>query len=151
MLSEVGEADFYAAIPALRKAVGDRAVMRAMHYYDDCHHVDAQVAALENGDVERFLTLVNASGASSFTKLQNISTYRNPADQPVAVALALAKHLLDGCGAVRVHGGGFAGTIQAYVPSDLVAEFAHGMDVVFGEGACRVTFIRPVGGCEIRI
>ena len=147
VLSEVEESSFYASIPALRKAVGDRAVLRAMHYYDDCRHVEEQSAALEAGVVDRFLSLVNASGASSFTKLQNISTYRDPADQPVAVALALAKHLLNGQGAVRVHGGGFAGTIQAYVPADMVSWFASGMDEVFGAGACRVTFIRPIGGC----
>lgn len=147
VLSEVEESSFYAAISALRKAVGDRAVLRAMHYYDDCRHVEEQAATLEAGDVDRFLALVNASGASSFTKLQNISTYRDPADQPVAVALALAKHLLGGKGAVRVHGGGFAGTIQAYVPQELVTFFADGMDAVFGTGACRMIFIRPIGGC----
>ncbi|MBP3879437.1 MAG: galactokinase, partial [Lachnospiraceae bacterium] len=92
---------------------------------------------------------VTESGKSSFNYLQNICTYRDPADQPVGVALAVAEHLLDGAGAFRVHGGGFAGTIQAFVPLDRVASFKAGMDALLGEGACQVLFIRPVGGCVI--
>lgn len=149
VLSEVEERAFYIAIPAVRKRAGDRAVLRAIHYYDDCRRVEQQVSALEGGDFEAFLTLVRESGKSSFTYLQNISTYRNPAQQPVAVALAVAEHLLGGNGAVRVHGGGFAGTIQAFVPLDQVEAFRTGMDALLGAGACRVTYIRPVGGCAL--
>lgn len=149
VLSEVDEADFYTALPAVRAKVGDRAVLRAIHYYGDCKRVEQQAAALEAGDFDAFLALVNASGKSSFTYLQNITTYRSPAEQPVALALAVAEHLLNGRGASRVHGGGFAGTIQAFVPLDLVPEFRQGMDALLGEGACRVTCIRPVGGCTI--
>lgn len=149
VLSDVAEADFYARLPQLRQTVGDRAVLRAIHYFDDCRRVTAQVVALERGDFDRFLALVNESGKSSFTYLQNISTYRNSADQPVAVALAVAEHLLGGRGASRVHGGGFAGTIQAFVPLDLVPVFKAGMDALLGDGACRVTYIRPVGGCTL--
>ena len=147
VLSQVEEADFYAAIPEIRKTAGDRAVLRAIHYFNDCRRVDEQVAALEGGDFDRFLRLVNASGKSSFTYLQNIATYRNSAEQPVAVALAVAEHLLGGRGASRVHGGGFAGTILAFVPLEMVAGFRKGMDGLLGDGACRVTYIRPVGGC----
>lgn len=149
VLSEVDEEDFYDNVPALRKQLGDRAVMRAMHYYTDCCRVDQQVEALENNDFEKFLGLVSSSGHSSYMYLQNVDTYRDPAHQPVAVALAMARYFLDGRGARRVHGGGFAGTIQAFVPLDMVDEFRKGMDSVLGEGACRVTYIRPAGGCAL--
>lgn len=149
VLSEVDEKDFYKAIPSIRASVGDRAVLRAIHYYNDCARVDAQVEALMNNDFDGFLKLVNESGKSSFTYLQNIATYRNAADQPVGLALAVAEHLLDGAGASRVHGGGFAGTIQAFVPLSKVEEFKAGMDALLGEGACKVMYIRPVGGCTI--
>ncbi|MDO4805304.1 MAG: galactokinase family protein [Lachnospiraceae bacterium] len=149
VLSEVDEEDFYKAIPQIRANVGDRAILRAIHYYSDCARVDAQVAALMENDFDSFLNLVNASGKSSFTYLQNIATYRNAADQPVGVALAVAEHLLGGKGASRVHGGGFAGTIQAFVPLAKVADFKAGMDALLGEGACKVMYIRPVGGCVI--
>ena len=81
--------------------------------------------------------------------LQNVATYRDPADQTVALSLAMAGYYLKNRGARRVHGGGFAGTIQAFVPLDMVDEFRKGMDSVLGEGACRVTYIRPVGGCTL--
>jgi len=149
VLSEVDESDFYANVPALRKEMGDRAVMRAMHYYTDCRRVEQQVEALEKHDIERFLSLVSSSGHSSYMYLQNVDTYRDPANQPVAVALAMARYYLRGRGARRVHGGGFAGTIQAFVPLDMVDEFKNGMDSLLGEGACRVTYIRPVGGCAL--
>ena len=149
VLSEVDEKDFYKAIPSIRASVGDRAVLRAIHYYNDCARVDAQVEALMKNDFAGFLKLVNESGKSSFTYLQNIATYRNAADQPVGVALAVAEHLLNGAGASRVHGGGFAGTIQAFVPLSMVEDFKAGMDALLGEGACKVMYIRPVGGCTI--
>ena len=149
VLSEVDEKDFYGNVPVLREKFGDRAVMRAMHYYTDCHRVEPQVEALENNDFERFLGLVSSSGHSSYMYLQNVDTYRDPANQPVAVALAMARFYLAGRGARRVHGGGFAGTIQAFVPLDMVDEFRKGMDSVLGDGACRVTYIRPVGGCTL--
>ena len=149
VLSEVDEEAFYSNIPQIRKKLGDRAVMRAIHYYTDCRRVDQQVEALENNDFERFLGLVSSSGHSSYMYLQNVDTYRDPASQPVAVALAMARYYLAGRGARRVHGGGFAGTIQAFVPLDLVDRFTEGMDSLLGKGACRVTYIRPVGGCAL--
>ena len=149
VLCEVEEEAFYARIPELRKSLGDRAVMRAIHYFSDCRRVEQQTAALERGDFDRFLRLVSSSGHSSYMYLQNVDTYRNPKYQPVAMALAVAGHLLDGHGARRVHGGGFAGTIQAFVPIDRVEKFRQGMDALLGGGACRVTYIRPVGGCVV--
>lgn len=145
VLREVPEEEFYANIPKVREIAGDRAVLRAIHYYDDSNRVDGQVEALEKGDFDRFLDLVNASGRSSFMYLQNIATYKDPKSQPVAVALAVAGHLLGDRGAFRVHGGGFAGTIQAFVPVDMVDSFRTGMDALLGDGACRVTKIRPEG------
>ena len=149
VLSEVEEDTFYSNIAAVREKLGDRAVMRAIHYYTDCRRVDQQVEALEKGDFEKFLSLVNSSGHSSYMYLQNVDTYRDPASQPVAVALAMARYYLKGRGARRVHGGGFAGTIQAFVPFDLVDDFKKGMESLLGAGACRVTYIRPIGGCTI--
>ena len=149
VLSQATEEAFYAALPEIRRQVGDRAVLRAIHYYSDCRRVDQQLAALERGDFDAYLKLVSQSGLSSFLYLQNISTYRCSAEQPVAAALAMAEHLLGGRGAVRVHGGGFAGTIQAYVPVDMVDAFSAGMNALLHEGACRVTFIRPCGGCVL--
>ena len=149
VLSEVDEKDFYKAVPELRKKLGDRALMRAVHYYADCRRVEQQVKALEENAFDRFLDLVTESGHSSYMYLQNVDTYRNPAHQPVALALAMADHYLAGRGAFRVHGGGFAGTIQAFVPLDMVDGFRADMDSVLGSGACRVTYIRPVGGCVL--
>ncbi len=149
VLCEVDEQAFYAQVPRIRKKLGDRAVLRAIHYFTDCHRVENQVAALEAGDFDTFLRMVSSSGHSSYMYLQNVATYRDPKDQPVAVALAMAGHYLHTRGARRVHGGGFAGTIQAFVPLDMVDEFKAGMDALLGDGACRVTYIRPIGGCTL--
>ena len=149
ILSEVEESRFLEALPEVRREAGDRALMRALHYYADCRRVEEQVAALEGGDFDRYLQLVRASGDSSFKCLQNVDTHRDPADQPVVLALAAAEQLLGDAGAVRVHGGGFAGTIQAYVPFEKLDGFRTGMDRLFGDGAVRVVYVRPVGGCRI--
>ena len=100
---------------------------------------------MKRGDFEEYLRLVNASGQSSWCLLQNISA-GDPTHQAVALTLARGQQLLDGRGAIRVHGGGFAGTVQAYVPTDLLETFRSGMDALLGEGSCRVTRIRPQGG-----
>ena len=149
VLGEVDAKEFYAKLPQLRKTVGDRALMRAIHYFTDNQRVDEMVKTLENDDFESFIKLVNSSGHSSFMFLQNVDTYKNPMQQPVALAIAMAGYYLKNRGARRVHGGGFAGTIQAYVPIDSLDEFKIGMDSVFGEGSCRVTYIRPVGGTVV--
>ncbi len=149
VLSEVAEDAFYRAIPVLRADVGDRAVLRAIHYYSDCRRVEQMMAALDAGDFNEFLRLVSDSGRSSYMYLQNVDTYRDSRYQPVAVALAAAEHCLNGRGAYRVHGGGFAGTIQAFVPVDMAEQFKADMDHLLGRDACHVTYIRPVGGCTI--
>ena len=149
VLSEVSEEAFYESLPAIRALMGDRAVLRAAHYYADCKKASDEVAALEAGDFDEFLRLVTASGHSSFEDLQNVSTFRDPKDQPVAIALAAAAHALRGKGAYRVHGGGFAGTIQAFVPLEMVESFRSEVDALLGSGSCKVTAIRPIGGCVI--
>ena len=146
VLAQIEEAEFYAAIPALRKECGDRAVMRCIHFYQENARVPQQVAALREGNFEKFLSLVKQSGYSSYMYLQNVIPAGYKAHQDVAVALGLAEHFLQGRGAYRVHGGGFAGTIQAFVPFDILDSFVAGMDGVLGQGACHVLSIRPQGG-----
>lgn len=146
VLSQIDEADFYAAIPQLRKTCGDRAVLRAVHFYQDNARVPQQVEALRSGDFERFLSLIRESGQSSWMYLQNVIPAGYKEHQDVAVSLALCQHYLQGRGAYRVHGGGFAGTVQAFVPFDLLETFRAGIDAALGEGACHVLSIRPQGG-----
>jgi len=146
VLTQIEESEFYAALPALRKQCGDRAVMRAIHFYQENARVPLQVAALETGDFDRFLQLVKQSGYSSYMYLQNVIPAGYKAHQDVAVALALCEHYLNGRGAYRVHGGGFAGTVQAFVPFDLLDGFVAGIDAALGTGACHVLSIRPHGG-----
>ena len=150
VLSQVAESDFYAALPELRQRCGDRAVLRAIHFYQDNARVPLQVAALEENDFPRFLSLVRESGRSSYMYLQNVTPTGSTLQQDVALTLALCEHLLQGQGAFRVHGGGFAGTVQAFVPFDLLDYFRTGMDAVLGDGACHVLSIRPQGGVELK-
>ena len=149
VLTQVPEAEFYAAIPALRKCCPDRAILRAIHVYQDNARVPQQVQALREGNFDKFLTLVKQSGHSSYMYLQNVIPTGYIEHQDVAVALALCEHYLQGRGAYRVHGGGFAGTVQAFVPFDLLEAFRSGLDAALGEGACHVLSIRPQGGVEM--
>ena len=149
--TEIDEADFYAALPRLRKACGDRAVMRAVHEYNENRRVPQQVAALENGDFETFLRLTKESGFSSWMYLQNVIPAGYTTHQDMAVALALCEHYLQGKGAFRVHGGGFAGTVQAFVPFEILDAFKAGIDAALGEGACHVLSIRPQGGVKMEV
>ena len=151
VLTEIDEAEFYAKIPELRKACGDRAVMRCIHFYQENARVPQQVAALKEGNFEKFLSLMKQSGYSSYMYLQNVIPAGYKAHQDVAVALGLAEHFLNGRGAYRVHGGGFAGTIQAFVPYDMLDQFVAGMDGALGAGACHVLSIRPQGGVEMEV
>ena len=148
VLSRIDEKDFYAAIPTLRKTCGDRAVLRAVHFYAENARVPHQVAALKAGDFPGFLTLIKESGRSSWMYLQNVIPAGYKAHQDVALALGLCEHYLNGRGAYRVHGGGFAGTVQAFVPYEILESFRAGIDAVLGEGACHVLSIRPQGGVE---
>ena len=149
VLSQVDPAAFYERLPEVRAACGDRAVLRAIHFFDDDAMVDREREALERGDFDAFLSLVTRSGLSSFRHLQNVCTYRNPREQAVVLVLALAEKLLGGRGACRVHGGGFAGTVQAFVPLDMLEAFRAGIDRVFGQGACHVLTFRPVGALNL--
>ena len=148
VLTQIDEAEFYAAIPALRQSCGDRAVMRCIHFYQENARVPRQVAALQAGDFDEFLRLIGQSGRSSWMYLQNVIPAGYKEHQDVAVSLALCEHYLQGRGAFRVHGGGFAGTVQAFVPFDLLDSFRAGIDAALGQGACHVLSIRPQGGVE---
>ena len=148
-LSEVSAADFWGRLREVRASAGDRAVLRAAHFFDDNARVPLQAAALAEGRFADFLELVSASGVSSAMQLQNLFSTSQPQQQAVGVSLALAAHLLGGRGAVRVHGGGFAGTIQAYVPTEMAEEFRAGMNRVLGAGRCWIVRIRPAGGVVI--
>lgn len=150
-LRQVPEEDFFGALPQLRQACGDRAVLRAVHVYEDNRRVDRQVAALKAGDFDTFLTLVKESGYSSYMYLQNVIPAGYVEHQDMAIVLALCEKLLAGRGAYRVHGGGFAGTVQAFVPENLLETFRAGMDRALGEGACHVLSIRPWGGVRAEV
>ncbi len=148
VLIQIDEEHFYASIPALREKCGDRAVMRAVHFYQENARVPQQVEALVKGDFDEFLRLTKQSGYSSYMYLQNVIPAGYKTHQDVAVALALCEHYLQGKGAYRVHGGGFAGTVQAFVPTELLEGFQAGIDAALGAGACHVLSIRPEGGVE---
>ena len=148
-LRDVSETDFRAALPELRAKCGDRAVLRAMHFYADDARAAEEARALKDGDFDRFLALVNESGLSSAMLLQNIWSPAAPREQAVSLALSVGGELLAGKGAIRVHGGGFAGTVQAFVPNALMVSFKRGMEAVFGAGKCHILHIRPQGGCVI--
>lgn len=151
VITEIPEVEFYAAIPALRQECGDRAVMRAIHEYNEDRRVPQQVECLERGDFQGFLKLARESGFSSWMYLQNVIPAGYVQQQAMAVALGLCEHYLQGRGAYRVHGGGFAGTVQAFVPFDLLDSFRAGIDAALGEGACHVLSIRPQGGVQMEV
>lgn len=149
VLRDVPLEDFHAAVPALRQECGDRAVLRAMHFYSDDRRAVQEAGALKKGNFEAFLNMVNASGLSSSLCLQNTWSIHDPKQQAIPLALTVGEHLLDGMGAIRVHGGGFAGTIQAWVPEEYLPVFKNGIEELFGPGKCHVLHIRPVGGCMV--
>ncbi len=148
-LREVPEADFLSALPQLRREAGDRGVLRAMHFYAEDKRALAEAEALKQGDLPAFLELVRQSGKSSAELLQNVVPTGRTSDQSLMLTIALAQRLLGDRGAARVHGGGFAGTAQAFVPLDMVDGFQAGMEAVLGEGACHVAAIRPLGGVRL--
>ena len=149
VLRDVPFETFLAKLPECRRQCGDRAVLRAFHVYADNDRVAKQVAALHDGDFDAFLSLVNESGCSSWEYLQNVIPAGYKEHQEVGVTIAAAKHLLGDKGAVRVHGGGFAGTVQAFVPVEMLDEFKAGMEAILGEGRCHVLSIRPEGGAVL--
>ena len=152
VLRPVNEAALVEKIPALRETVGDRAILRALHFLGENERVEKQKNALLNKDVAAFLQLALASGDSSYKYLQNVYTTKNVSEQGLSLALCLTEGFLKGKGcAWRVHGGGFAGTIQAYVKAELADEYCAFMDAVFGKGACMRLAIRGEGAVAITL
>ena len=149
ILHQIDKNEFYIHIPEIRKVAGDRAVLRAMHWFEETDRVIAQVNALEKGDFEEFKSLIKASGDSSFKYLQNVYSVKNLSRQEMAVGLAFSDVILKGRGVSRVHGGGFAGTIQAFVPNDIVDIYKKNMEDIFGQDACHVLKIRKYGGMKV--
>ena len=149
VLREVPEEAFLAELPHVRKAAGDRAVNRAFHVYGENRRVREEVQALRSGDFQRFFTLVRESGRSSAMYLQNIIPTGSTAAQELMVTIALCERILDGRGAVRVHGGGFGGTAQAFAPLDMLDGFRDRVEASLGRGCCHVVRIRPAGGIRL--
>ena len=146
VLHQIDKNEFYIHIPEIRKVAGDRAVLRAMHWFEETDRVIDQVNALEKEDFEGFKSLIKASGDSSFKYLQNVYSVKNLSRQEMAVGLAFSDVILKGRGVSRVHGGGFAGTIQAFVPTKVTEDYVKEMEALYGAGSCYVLRIRPVGG-----
>lgn len=149
VLRKVDQEEFYRQIPQIREQFGDRAVLRAMHFFAEDERVQAQVKALEAGEFENFKSLLIESGDSSYKYLQNVYTSQDVHNQSVSIGLAVSDRVLKGKGAWRVHGGGFAGTIQAFVPNDLVDKYKKNLEHVFGEGSCLVLKVRKYGGIKV--
>ena len=159
VLGELEEETLLNRIADMRPAVSDRAILRALHFFGENRRVDAKLAALENlsaspAAMETFLALVRESGDSSWELLQNIYSPKNPGEQGVSIALAMTKNFLGsrpdaGLGACRVHGGGFAGTIQTYLPFERLEDYRRLMEGIFGKGTVTVLRIRPIGAAEL--
>ena len=150
-LRDVNERDFFASLPVLRRMFGDRAMLRAMHVFEENRRVLKAREALLNGDFQTFLDQLNASGDSSYMLLQNVIAEGHSNAQAVAFAICYAKKLLNGRGAVRVHGGGFAGTVLAVVPNDMLNDFIAEMDRVLKPGACLPLTVRKRGVYELHL
>ena len=149
VLRQVPEKDVFEQMGEIRKKTGDRAVERAIHFYNENKRVERLANALANEDFESFKATIIESGKSSYMYNQNCYTLSNPNSQPVALALCLTEELLKGNGAYRVHGGGFAGTIQAFVPVEETENYVSSIKKVFGENSCYILKVRSHGGCEI--
>ncbi len=149
VLREIEYEDFFKAIPNLTDKVNDRAILRAIHFYNENKRVENAVEALEGGDFDAFKEIILESGFSSYMLNQNVYTPKNPTEQKISLALAISAELLKGKGAWRVHGGGFAGTVQAFVPNDMLDEYKKTVEAVFGKDTCHVLIIRPVGGYQV--
>ena len=141
---------FYESIAEMREKCSHRAILRAFHFINENARVAEQYSALKSADFDEFFRLVNQSGDSSYNYLQNLYSNSNPAEQNLCIALALTKKFLGDKGACRVHGGGFAGTIQCYIPNDMLSDYKKMIEAAFGCGSCVVLAIRPVGGYEIK-
>lgn len=149
VLREISFEDFKKAVPALTGKVNDRALLRAYHFYGENIKVEKAVKALENDDFSAFKDIIVESGRSSYMLNQNVYSPSNATEQKLSLALCVSEDILKGKGAYRVHGGGFAGTIQAFVPNDILGEYKDAMESIFGQGNCHVLIIRPVGGTRV--
>lgn len=149
VLREITYEEFFEELPNLAGKVNDRALLRAIHFFGENKRVDKAVACLEANDFDGFKQVIIESGRSSFMLNQNVYTPKNPTEQKLSLALAVSKEILDGKGAWRVHGGGFAGTIQAFVPNEILDEYKNAIEGIFGEGSCHILIIRPVGGTQV--
>lgn len=150
-LREVDENDFMSNIKSIREKIkNDRAVLRAFHFFHDNRYAQEEVKALEEDNFDEFLRLNKLSGHSSYMYLQNVFAASMPKAQAVSVTLAMCEEFLAGRGSYRVHGGGFAGTVQAFVPLDILDKFKEQIESVLGEGMCHVLSIRPTGGYELK-
>ncbi|MGX8850364.1 galactokinase [Amedibacillus sp. YH-ame10] len=149
VLRDVSYEEFSKHVAEVRKACSDRCVLRAFHFFEEDQRVVQEVKALREFDFEAFKKLVIASGNSSFKFLQNVYSLQIVSEQNISVALAASEQVLNGAGASRVHGGGFAGTIQAFVPEELLCAYKEQMEAIFGEGSCYILKIRPCGGVKV--
>lgn len=149
-LRDVNQDDFFGSIAAVKEKCGDRAVLRAIHFFAEDQRAEDEKLALKNGKFDEFLALINESGNSSYKYLQNTYSTSAVNEQGLCLGLALTEKFLGKNGACRVHGGGFAGTIQCFVPFDMIDGYKTMIEKVFGEGSCYVLKIRPVGGYELK-
>ncbi|MBQ3786922.1 MAG: galactokinase [Lachnospiraceae bacterium] len=149
LLCDVDEEVVMANIGKIRQKAGDRALLRALHYYEENKRVDQEVKALSEGDMEGFLSAFRQSAKSSFQYLQNVYTPKDPSHQNTSIALMISDMIIGDDGAARIHGGGFAGTIQAIIKSEKVDEYRKKMDEVFGDGSCKIYSIRKYGGIKV--
>lgn len=148
-LRQVSREELLSGLNRVREAAGDRAALRALHFVEENERVRQEVHALETGDFTDFLSKVKASGDSSFKYLQNVYASHDVQHQNMSIALALSDSLLGKNGVSRVHGGGFAGTIQAFVKNEEVADYKNGMDQIFGKDSCSILKIRKYGGRKV--
>lgn len=148
-LSDITKDEFYASFSEVRKTVSDRAVCRAIHYFEDSDRAKEEAECLKNSDICGFLELIKESGASSFKYLQNIYATGDTENQAMALGIALAERLLGNRGAVRIQGGGFGGTLEAFVPKDMTEKFVCGIEKVFGSESAKVLTFRALGGVRI--
>ena len=149
-LRDADQDKFYQNLAEIREKCGDRATLRAMHVFNENNRVLTQKTALKRGDFNTFFVTVKRSGESSYDLLQNVYSPSNPREQAISLALALTKQFLNGHGAYRVHGGGFAGTIQCYIPNKMFDDYKQMIESVFGENSCVPLFVRAVGGYELK-
>ena len=149
VLRDVTKQELFANLNNIREAVNDRAALRAIHFAEENERVQKEVDALQTDNFTDFLDIVKASGDSSFKYLQNVYTNHDIEHQNVSLALAASDSILGKDGVSRVHGGGFAGTIQAFVKNTAVQEYKHAMDAIFGEGSCNILKIRKYGGMKV--